>query len=497
MSAQQVTRPKLGRVRLMLRHTRLIVVAAVLLCAGLGAVSFYLSSLPTQLKIAVGPPGSEDERVVEEIAQQLREERPKFGGNVRLTVVRKDGTLEAAKAIDNGTADLAIVRRDIAMPRDGQAVAVLRKNVVAIWVPAQEPQAKPAPVRRGARAAAAKKPEKIEKIEDLVGKRIGIIGRSQSNVELFKIIVGQYGISADKVVMLSSEDEKKPNAPGKISVVQFSTDKVATTIRESKVDAVMAVGPVSSPITAAALTASKHDKDGPTFLEINASEAIAERNPIYEATEIKAGAFGGAPRLPEEDIETISVNHYIVARKKLSEDTVAEFTRHLFAIRQALSARLPAAAKIETPDTDKDAAVPVHPGAAAYIDDELKTFFDRYNDLLYWGIMLLSFFGSGLAGLMSYTKADDRVRRMKALERLLDVTKAARSAESTQALDELQDETDRILADMLQEVEANTLDQAAVTAFQVLFNQAQMAVADRRAALTGQPARPRPAVAAV
>ena len=32
----------------------------------------------------------------------------------------------------------------------------------------------------------------------------------------------------------------------------------------------------------------------------------------------------------------------------------------------------------------KDAAVPVHPGAAAYIDGDLKNFFDRYNDLLYF-----------------------------------------------------------------------------------------------------------------
>ena len=54
------------------------------------------------------------------------------------------------------------------------------------------------------------------------------------------------------------------------------------------------------------------------------------------------------------------------------------------------------AAKIEKPDTDKDAAVTVHPGAAAYLDGELKTFFDRYSDLLYWGLMAMSVLGSGL-----------------------------------------------------------------------------------------------------
>ena len=200
---------------------------------------------------------------------------------------------------------------------------------------------------------------------------------------------------------------------------------------------------------------STRGKEPPTFLEIGASEAIAERNPVYEATEIKAGAFGGSPPQPEETIETIGVNHYLVARKKLSEDVVADFTKHLFAIRQTLASEVPSSAKIETPDTSKDGPVPVHPGAAAYIDGELKTFFDRYNDLLYWGLMIVSFFGSALAGLASYTKSDDRMRRMKALEQLLDIIASARNAETIQALDELQAETDKIHGDMVREVENN------------------------------------------
>ena len=88
-----------------------------------------------------------------------------------------------------------------------------------------------------------------------------------------------------------------------------------------------------------------------------------------------------------------------MARKSLSDQVAADFTKHLFAIRQTLAAELPSAAKIEKPDTDKDAAVPVHPGAAAYLDGELKTFFDRYSDLLYWGLMVMSVLGSGFAGL--------------------------------------------------------------------------------------------------
>ena len=56
-------------------------------------------------------------------------------------------------------------------------------------------------------------------------------------------------------------------------------------------------------------------------------------------------------------------------------------------MRQALIAENPAAARIEMPDTDKDAAIPVHPGAEAYVDGEEKTFMDRYSDLIWWGIL--------------------------------------------------------------------------------------------------------------
>ena len=158
---------------------------------------------------------------------------------------------------------------------------------------------------------------------------------------------------------------------------------------------------------------------------------------------------------------------------------------------------MPSAAKIEKPDTDKDAAVPVHPGAAAYIDGELKSFFDRYSDFFYLGMMLVSFLGSGFAGLLSYNKADDRVRRLHTLERLLDIAKSARTAETIQILDELQDEIDTIQTQMIQEVEASALDETAMMAYTLSTERAEQAVSERRKALQSQPPKPLAAVASL
>jgi TRAP-type uncharacterized transport system substrate-binding protein len=474
------------RVNIMMRHTYLITIAVVLLCAGIGGVAYYLLTLPQTLRFAVGPANSDDVRVAQAIAAQLKDNR----AGVRLQIDIVDGGPAAASAaIDKGLADLAVVRRDVAMPKDGQVVAILRKNVVVFIVPSAAAVAK---VRKS-KGAATKAREPVDKIGGLVGRRLAVIGRSGANIELLKTILRQYNIAPDKLAMLTAADLAKPIEPDKIGVYQIEVGSVSPAIRDNNFDAIMAVGPISSPITAEAISAATRGKDPPTFLKIDAAEAIAERSPFYESSEIKAGALGGSPARPEESVDTIEVAHYIVAYKKIHDSIIADFTKQLFLIRAALASELPAAAKIEKPDTDKDAAVPVHPGAAAYFDGEIKSFFDRYSDLIYWGLMGLSFFGSAFAGLLSYGQADDRVSRLRPLERLSAICREARNAESLAALQALQDEVDAIHFGMIRDVEENTLDETSVAAYGVSFQQAESALSDRRATLQNGPSAARPA----
>ena len=101
------------RLRMLLRHVWLLMIASVLAISGTAAVAYYVASQPTRLKIAVGPPDSEDVRAVEAIANQLKRERSNF----RLHMIVRAGPVDAAKAIDSGEADLAVVRRDLGLPR--------------------------------------------------------------------------------------------------------------------------------------------------------------------------------------------------------------------------------------------------------------------------------------------------------------------------------------------------------------------------------------------
>jgi TRAP transporter TAXI family solute receptor len=436
------------------RKMMFIILAGVLAVTGTVAGAYYFAMRPVTLRIAVGPANSDDVKVVQALTQAFTQAH----SHVRLRPIQTDGASASAAALADGKADLAIIRGDLEVPKNAQAVATLRKNVAVLWVP---PPAK----GKGKKAG-----PKITKIAQLAGRRIGVVGRTQSNVNLLKVILQQYGVD-----------------PTKVEIVQFPAAEVTDAIRNQKAEAYLAAGPVNSKITAEAITASARDGGTPTFLAIDSAEAIAQNHPIYEASEIPAGAYGGSPDRPEEEVKTISFSHHIVARKDMSESTIAAFTRQLFAIRQTVMAEFPLAAKIETPDTDKDAVIPVHPGAAAFVDGEEKTFLDRYSDYIWWSLMLLSATGSAGAWFAGYLKKDERTNNSTLRERLLDMLAAARHSDSAEELDQMQAEADNILRDTLHCFEHGAIEEGALTAFNIALEQFHNAVADRKALLSSMP----------
>src|SRR6195952_2258560 len=432
-----------------------VMLAGVLAIIGALAAGYYFAMRPVTLRVAVGPANSDDLKVVQALTQAFNKQQH---SQVRLRPIQTDGAGASANLLGEGKADLAIIRGDLDVPKNAQAVATLRKNVVVLWVPSAQKT-------KGKKAA-----PKITKIAQLAGRRIGVVGRTPANVNLLKVILQQYGID-----------------PGKVEIIQFPANEAADAIKNQKADAYLAAGPVNSKITADALAASMRDGGTPTFLAIDSAEAIAQNHPAYEAATIPAGTFGGAPDKPEEEVKTISFSHHIVARKGVSDSTIALFPRQLFAIRNTLKNEFPLAAKIETPDTDKDATIPVHPGAAAFVDGEEKTFFERYSDFIWWGLMGLSAMGSAGAWFAGAVKKDERTARNSQRDRLLDILAAARHCDSTEELDQMQSEADAILRHMLEGFEHGVIEEGALTTFNIALEQFHNAIADRKALLLSMP----------
>jgi len=401
------------------------------------------------LRIAVGPPGSDDQKLIQGLAQSFAYE----GGPVRLTVMSTAGPVDSIALLESGEADLAVGRTDEEMPKGTGAVAILRKNVVVLWAPSGAP-------RKGSK----KDPKsKIKEIHDLEGHRVGVVGRTQVNVTLLRVILTESGVNPDKV-----------------AVSQFSISQIAEMVRDPSIDAFMTVGPLDSRITTEAITSTARVRGEPAFLSIDVSEAIAHKHPLYEAEEIPGSSFTSSPARPDDTVDTVGVNHLIVAPKSLSDSVVGAFTRALFAVRPSLAKEIPGAAKIEKPNTDKDAAILAHPGAAAYIDGTERTFLDRYSDYIWGSILFLSVLGSGTAWLRHYLRRDERRLNTLHRDKLLDAIAQVRKIDSIEELEALEREADDFLRETLECYDDGAIEEGDLSAYSLVLEQFHHAVVDRR-----------------
>ncbi len=434
------------------RNSLLLVLAVGFLLFGGAAGALYYALRPVTLRIAVGPPGSDDQKLIGAMAKAFASE----GRAVRLSPITTDGAVEALALLGTAKADLAVARGDLEMPADAQTVAIVRKNFVVLWSPSGLPG-------RGSRKPPA---AKIKEIADLAGHRVGVIGRTPANAALLRVILNASGVEADKV-----------------AVTQFATDQIEELARDPTLDAFMAVGPLDSKITSDAIAATARARGEPKFLAIDASEAIAVKHPRYEAEEIPASIFNAKPAWPDDKVDTISVSHLIVARKALSETTVAAFFRQLFAVRQLIARQVPGAAHIRKPDTEKDSELPIHRGAAAVIDGTERTFLDNYGDYFWFALLLLSGIGSGGAWLRHYLNRDEREQTTSHRNRILAMVSRARTAESNEELLAMQREVDAIIGETLECYNDGAIEEEELAAFGLVLELFDHAVAERRAAL--------------
>jgi TRAP transporter TAXI family solute receptor len=434
------------------RNSALLVLAAGLLLFIAAGSGLYLALQPVTLRIAVGPQGSDDQKLILALAQNFAHEK----ASVRLAPIQTPGAAESIALLAAGKTDMAVARGDLDMPADAESVAILRKNVVVLWAPSGLP------------VKGAKKPPaaKIKSIDELAGHRVGVIGRTQANVTLLRVILKESGVDPDKV-----------------QVTQFGTTQIGEMARDPAIEAFMAVGPLDSKITVDAIAASAAARGEPKFLPVDVSEAIAQKHPLYESEEIAGSTFSSSPARPEDKIETVSVNHLIVARKSLSETSVGTFVRQLFTVRQVLAKEVPGASKIEKPDTDKDAALPAHQGAAAYIDGTERTFIEKYSDYFWAAILVLSGLGSAGAWLRHYLKRDEREQSTRHREKLLAMISRAREAESWDELSAMQHEVDSVLRETLSSYDDGAIEEDDLSAFGLVMEQFHHAVADRRMTL--------------
>src|SRR5258706_146881 len=203
----------------------LLVLAAGMFIFAAAAGTLYYALRPVTLRIAVGPPASDDQKLIQALAQTFARD----GSPVRLSPIITEGAAESIALLAASKADLAVARGDLDLPANAESVAILRKNVVVLWAPSGLPP-------KGSKKSPA---PKIKSLDDLAGRRVGVIGRTQANVTLLRVILTESGVN-----------------PEKVAITQFGTDQIADMTRDPTIDAFMAVGPLDSKITTDAIAAT-------------------------------------------------------------------------------------------------------------------------------------------------------------------------------------------------------------------------------------------------
>jgi TRAP-type uncharacterized transport system substrate-binding protein len=354
------------------------------------------------LVFAVGEASGPEARFAGRLAAVLKTN----SSRLRLKIVSNSDNAKALAQFDRKEANLAILRTDARIPPRARTVAILDHDVMLLISPAGK---------------------KIKTIAELKKKKIAVLADSESSATFVRTVL---------------ELSDTPDAATRVQMAPpgSTLDKLFA----SGYGAVVAITHASRIIKDKSY--EQYAKRGVfTVNAIESAKSLARKYPAISEETIATGMLSSSPAIPSEETETIGLEWLLVAQSKLSTTTVSDLARIIYENKAELALDDGFASKIEPAATDKDAFIVAHPGAAEYINDEIKSFMERYSDLMYLGAAALSIIGSIFAGI--YTKIT-RIAPEKASElatAILDVGERMEYAKSLDALDELQDELEGIL----------------------------------------------------
>ncbi len=217
--------------------------------------------------------------------------------------------------------------------------------------------------------------------------------------------------------------------------------------------------------------------------------AIAAAAPAYESYDLPKGSLRGSPPVPDDDLTTIRVPIYLVAKKSLSDDKIIALTKSIIDARRELVASVPILAQIASPSTDKDAFIPIHSGAATYFNGEEQSILDQYGNALFYGPMLLGGIMSALAWAWKFAgvPADGTTSPLRPLHALAG---RIREAGTEDELAAIEDEIDAILMARLARYGSQDQDVKDATALSLLAQRLEKLILRRRGSIVPHGAAP-------
>ena len=227
----------------------------------------------------------------------------------------------------------------------------------------------------------------------------------------------------------------------------------------------------------------QNTKTAPVLIPIENAGAIAEEERAYESFDIPKGTLRGAPPIPHDDLTTLKVSFYLVAKKSLDNDLVAGLTQALTSARRDLVGQLPILAQVKAPDTDAGAYLPVHPGAAEFYNGTQQSFLDKWSNAIFLAPMALGALVTVLAAAWKFLRFGELKTKEAELDLLYPLARKIRQAEKESDLSEIENQIDEALR--AQRARAATDDETALdtSTLNVAAHRLENLIHDRRAAL--------------
>ncbi len=426
------------------RWLRVVLVLSLgILAAGAVLFGYRYITQPTTLTIATGSLDGDVPRIMSAMAARMAS----TNAPVRLKVVEKNSAPEAAKEFAEGNVDLVIARADLVDLSIARAVLTVTHGVVLIVVPPASP---------------------IEGMDDLKGKMVGVIS-ADTNRQVISAITKEYALETAKVSFKNLTPSEVPQA--------FQTKQI---------QALLVVLPLSEKYLAMLRDLFPRNAKAPLGLvPIESAGAIEEVSPPFKSYELPKGTLRGSPPVPDDDLTTLRVPYYVVANKNVSDDVVTALTKAMMEARRDLVGEYPLLAQVMAPSTDKDAYVPIHPGAAAFFDGDEKTIFDRYGDQFFYGSMLLGTLMSVLAAIWKFMTRDIGKPDERSSMRLYALVGKINEVTSETDLAAIEQQINEILKVELEKCSSGKLDAGEMDAINMASQRLQYLMAQRRLTLNG------------
>ena len=443
MSAEVPTPPTTRSRAVRSNRSQVLLFAALTLILTIATVwggRIWLRNSET-LIFAVGDANSLEARFAAKLAAVLKNN----SSRLRIKIVPNADSAKALAQFDRKEAQLAVLRTDAKIPSRARALAILDHDVLLLISPGGK---------------------KIRSLAELKKKKIVVLADGDNNLAFVRNIL------------------EIPDSPDAASRVQMAAPN-------SALDKVFTSGGFGAVI--AIVHASRFVKDkgyeqsarrgGFTLNAIEGAKGFARKNPAISEETLAAGTLSASPAVPDDDLDTIGLQWLLVAQSKIPSSTAGDLARTIYENKAELALPDGFASKIEPADTDKDAFIVAHQGAAEYINDDTKSFMDRYSDLLYLAVAALGIIGSICATI--YTKVT-RVAPEKASElatALLDIGERIQHATSMEALDGLQDELETILRGVVIGLRDGAISSDGLDTFKLGYEFVRDEIAMRRESL--------------